>query len=199
MAHYHDVFRREVVTAVNARVELELVAELDTGDGALDALWELEPDVTLLDLALPDLDVLSSIDRDSLPTRVVLLSTRTDGGIAEAAIRAGAKAYLSKESSAEELCDAILAVARGDTVLAPELDADVASELRIRATDERLSSRERQVLELAAGGLSPYDVGRRLYVSSATLGDYVKGLCEKLGVTEIPDAIAEARRRGLIR
>lgn len=187
------------MSAVNERAELELVGETDTGDGALDALWQLQPDVTLVDLGLPDLDVLSAIDHDQLPTRVVILSTRTDGSIAQAAIRSGAKAYLSKESTPDQLCDAIVAVARGDTVLPPQLDPDVASEIQSHATDARLTSRERQVLELAAGGMSPYDVGRRLYLSSATLGQYVKGFCEKLGVTEVPDAIVEAKRRGLIR
>ena len=199
VADDHAIYRRGLVSAVNERDELELVGEAERGDLALDALWELQPDVTLVDLGLPDLDVLSAIDHDELPTRVVVLSTRTDGSIADAAIRAGAKAYLSKESTPEQLCDAILAVARGDTVLPAELDPDVAGELRVRATEARLTSRERQVLELAAGGMSPYDVGRRLYLSSATLGKYVKGFCEKLGVTEVPDAIAEAKRRGLIR
>lgn len=187
------------MSAVNERAELDLVGEANTGNDALDALWQLQPDVTLMDLSLSDIDLLGAIDRNELPTRVIILSTRPDDGIAHAAIRAGAKAYLSKESSPEQLCDAIVAVARGDTVLPPELDSDVASELRERATDTRLTTRERQVLELAAGGMSPYDVGRRLYLSSATLGKYVKGFCEKLGVTEVPDAIVEAKRRGLIR
>jgi two-component system nitrate/nitrite response regulator NarL len=199
VADDHAIYRRGLVSAVNERAELELVGEAETGDLALDALWQLQPDVTLVDLGLPGLDVLSAIDHEELPTRVVVLSTRTDGSIAHAAIRAGAKAYLSKEATPEQLCDAILAVARGDTVLPPELDDDVAGELRERAADARLTSRERQVLELAAGGMSPYDVGRRLYLSSATLGKYVQGFCEKLGVTEVPDAVAEAKRRGLIR
>jgi two-component system nitrate/nitrite response regulator NarL len=199
VADDHAIYRTGLVAAVSARAELELVGEADTGDGALDALWELKPDVTLVDLGLPDIDILSAIDRGELPTRVVVLSTRTDGAIASAAIHAGAKAYLSKESSPEQLCDAIIAVARGDTVLPPDLDSDLASEVKLRAGEARLTSRERQVLELAAGGMSPYDVARRLYLSSATLGVYVKGFCEKLGVTEVPDAIAEAKRRGLIR
>ena len=199
VADDHAIYRRGVVSAVSERAELELVGEAESGALALDALWELQPDVTLVDLGLPDLDVLSAIDHEDLPTRVVVLSTRTDGTIADAAIRAGAKAYLSKESTPEQLCEAILAVARGDTVLPPELDPDVAGALRVRATEARLTSRERQVLELAAGGMSPYDVGRRLYLSSATLGKYVKCFCEKLGVTEVPDAVAEAKRRGLIK
>ena len=199
VADDHAIYRTGLVSAVNARAELELVGEAETGDLALDALWQLQPDVRLGDLGLPGIDVLSAIDHEHLATRVVVLATRTDSSIADAAIRAGAKAYLSKESTPEQLCEAILAVARGDTVLPSELDPDVAGELRVRATEARLTSRERQVLELAAGGMSPYDVGRRLYLSSATLGKYVQGFCEKLGVEEVPDAIAEAKRRGLIR
>lgn len=199
VADEHAIYRRGLVSAVNERAELELVGEAETGDAAVSALWQLQPDVTLFDLGLPDLDILSAIDHEQLPTRVVILSTRTDGTIAQAAIRAGAKAYLSKESTPEQLCDAILAVAAGDTVLPTQLDDDTTSELKERATDARLTTRERQVLQLAAEGLSPYDVGRRLYISSATLGKYVDGFCQKLGVTEVPDAIVEAKRRGLLR
>lgn len=199
VADYHEIYRTGLVSAVNDHDGLELVGEQESGDGAIEALWELQPDVTLLDLSLPDLDVLSSINRESLPTRVVVLSTHTDGNIARAAIQAGAKAYLSKESTPAQLCEAILAVARGDTVLPPQLDSEVAGEIKLRSTDARLSSRERQVLELAKEGLTPYDVGRRLYISSATLGEYVKGLCGKLGVDDVSEAIVEARRRGLIR
>ncbi len=191
-------YRTGLVSAVNERPELELVCEAETGDKALDALWELEPDVTLVDMGLSDIDVLTAIDRYELPTRVIVLSTRPDDAIARAAIRAGAKAYLSKESTPEQVCDAMVAVAGGDVVLAPELDSDIASELKAHAGYARLTTRERQVLELAAGGLSPYDVGRRLYVSSARLGECVEAFCQKLGVTEVPDAIAEAKRRGLI-
>lgn len=199
MADEHAIYRTGLVSAVNARAELELVGEVDEGGAALDALWELQPDVTLVDLALTDVDVLSMLGRGELPTRVVVISTRADNAIARAAIGAGAKAYVSKESSPDELCDAILAVARGDTVLPPDLDPEVADEVKERASQAPLSARERQVLELAAQGLTPYDVARRLYLSSATLGEYVKGFCEKLGVTEVADAIPEARRRGLIR
>lgn len=199
MADEHAIYRTGLVSAVNARAELELVGEADEGGAALDALWELQPDVTLVDLALTGVDVLSMLGRGELPTRVVVISTRADNAIARAAIGAGAKAYVSKESSPDELCDAILAVARGDTVLPPDLDQDVVDEVKERASHAPLSARERQVLELAAQGLTPYDVARRLYLSSATLGEYVKGFCEKLGVTEVADAIPEARRRGLIR
>lgn len=199
VAHDQEIYRRGLVSAVSERAELELVGEAETGDDAMDKLWGLQPDVTLIDLALPDLDVLTSIDRSELPTRVVILSTRTDGDIALAAIRAGAKAYLSREASPQQLCEAILAVARGDTVLPSDLDEHTAGELQERAVEARLTSREREVLQLAASGFSPYDVARRLYLSSATLSVYVKGLCDKLEVTGVEEAIVEARRRGLLR
>ena len=199
VADDHAIYRTGLVSAVNEHAQLDLVGEADTGDAALDAIWQLQPDVTLVDLGLPNLDLLGAIDRGELPTRVVVLSMRPDSEIADAAIRAGAKAYLSKESTPEQLCEAIVAVAGGDTVLPPQLDSDLVDEIQSRATDARLTSRERQVLQLAAGGMSPYDVARRLYLSDATLGKYCKGFCEKLGVTEVADAITEAKRRGLIR
>lgn len=199
VAHYQEIYRRGLVSAVTERAELDLVGEADTGDDAMDKLWRLEPDVTLIDLALPDMDVLTAIDRSELPTRVVVLSTQTDRGIAEAAIQAGARAYLSREASPEQLCDAILAVARGDTVLPSDLDEDTTNKLQDHMVEARLTSREREVLQLAASGFTPYDVARRLYLSSATLSVYVKGLCDKLGVTGVEEAIVEARRRGVLR
>ena len=199
VAHDQEIYRRGLVSAVSERVELELVGESDSGDDAMDKLWRLQPDVTLVDLAMPDLDVLTSIDRSELPTRVVVLSTRTDSEIAQAAIQAGAKAYLSREATPEQLCDAILAVARGETVLPSDLDDETATELYERSIEARLTSREREVLQLAASGYSPYDVARRLYLSSSTLAVYVKGLCEKMGVTEVEEAIVVARKRGILR
>ena len=100
--------------------------------------------------------VLNAVARDGLRTRVVLIAARPEPGEVYAALADGAAGYLTKDADARELCDAITAVARGKTVLAPELQAGVAGEIRLRAPHDRpvMSERERETLTLIAEGLS---------------------------------------------
>lgn len=194
-------YREGVVSAVNERPDLELVGEPSPGRDALEAVRQLEPDVTLLDVTMPGVDIVGALERDELPTRVVILSAQLDGETVYTAIEAGVKAYLSSEATPEQICDAILGVAGGDTVLPPELQIVLAREIQQRAANARqlLSSRELEVLELIAAGHTPYEVQRRLYLSEATLRTYVHGFCNKLEVTEVADAVVEGMRRGIIR
>ena len=203
MADDHPVYRDGIVRAVKERPDLELVGEAGTGREALEAIRELEPDVAVLDMKMPDLDgrqVLNAIERDGLATRVVFVSAYLDSEIVYAAIGSGAKAYLSKESTRQEICDAVAAVARGDTVFSQEVQRGLAQEIQRRSTDERplLTPREREILKLTADGLSAPDIGKRLYLSPATVKTHLQHLYEKLGVSDRAAAVAEAMRRGLL-
>ncbi len=203
MADDHPVYRDGIVRAVKERPDLELVGEAGTGREALEAIRELEPDVAVLDMKMPDLDgrqVLNAIERDGLATRVVFVSAYLDSEIVYAAIGSGAKAYLSKESTRQEICDAVAAVARGDTVFSQEVQRGLAHEIQRRSTDERplLTPREREILKLTADGLSAPDIGKRLYLSPATVKTHLQHLYEKLGVSDRAAAVAEAMRRGLL-
>ena len=193
--------REGVVGAVNQRPHLELVGEPSLGGDPLEAVRELQPDVTLLDVNTPGVDVVGLLERDELPTRVVILSARLDGETVYAAIEAGVKGYLSQESPPEQVCDAIVGVADGETVLAPELQLALAREIQQRSSQARalLTTREYEVLMLIKAGHSPYEVRRRLYLSEETLRGYVHGFCNKLEVTEVADAVTEGIRRGIIR
>ena len=117
-----------------------------------------------------------------------------------AALRAGARGYLTKDADASELCDAISAVARGRTVLAPQLQAGIAGEIRLRAVHERpfLSDRESEILKLVADGLTAPEIGRRIHLSTATIKTHLQHLYDKLGVSERAAAVAVAMRRGLV-
>jgi two-component system nitrate/nitrite response regulator NarL len=203
IAEEHPLYREGVVRAVRERPELELVAEASDGRRALELIQELRPDVAVLDVKMPELDglqVAGAIDRDSLPTRVLMLSAFLDRQIVFQAVAAGAAGYLSKDAERREITDAILAVHRGNTVLAPEVQAGVAAEVRSRWRRDipSLSARERQVLEMIAEGMSAPEIGRQLFLSPATVKSHLQGLYEKLGVSDRAAAVAEAMRRGLL-
>jgi two-component system nitrate/nitrite response regulator NarL len=144
--------------------------------------------------------VLNAVARDGLRTRVVMIAARPEPGEVYAALAHGAAGYLTKDTDARELCDAITAVARGGTVLSAELQAGVAGEIRLRALHSGpvMSVRERETLTLIAEGLSAPEIGRVLHLSTATVKTHLRHIYEKLGVSERAAAVAEAMRRGLL-
>jgi len=191
------------VRAVKERPDLELVAEVATGREALDAIAELRPHVAVLDMKMPDLDgrhVLGAIGRDELPTRVLFVSAYVDSEIVYAAIGGGARGYLSKDATRQQICDAVAAVGRGDTVFAAQVQTGIAREIQLRSADAGvlLTPREREILELTAQGFLAPDIGRRLYLSPATVKTHLQRLYGKLGVSDRAAAVAEAMRRGLL-
>lgn len=203
IAEEHPLYREGVVRAVKERPELELVAEAADGREALRLIKELAPDVAVLDVKMPELDglqVANAVDRDGIATRVIMLSAFIDRQIVFQAVAAGAAGYLSKDADRREITDAILAVHRGNTVLAPEVQAGVAAEVRSRWRRDApsLSERERQVLAMIAEGLSAPEIGRRLYLSPATVKSHLQSLYDKLGVSDRAAAVAEAMRNGLL-
>jgi two-component system, NarL family, nitrate/nitrite response regulator NarL len=197
------LYRDAVARAIRERPELELVGQVGNGRDALAAIGAEQPDVAVIDRTLAGLSgeqILNAVSRDGLRTRVVLIAAHADPGEVYAALAEGAAGYLTKEADAGELCDAITAVARGRTVLAPELQAGVAGEIRLRAPHDRpvLSERERETLTLIAEGLSAPQIGRVLHLSTATIKTHLQHIYEKLGVSERAAAVAEAMRRGLL-
>jgi two-component system, NarL family, nitrate/nitrite response regulator NarL len=197
------LFREAVARAIRERPELELVGEAGDGRTALSVIGAERPDVAVLDGTLGGLtaeQVLNAVGRDGLRTRVVLIGARPDPRQVYAALACGAAGYLTKDTSARDLCDAISAVARGGTVLAPELQAGVAEQIRRRSPRRRplMSERERQTLVLIAEGLSAPEIGRALHLSTATVKTHLQHVYEKLGVSERAAAVAEAMRRGLL-
>lgn len=197
------MYREGVVGVLRRRVEIESVAEAGTGREALEAIGRVHPDVALLDIQMSDLDgvqVARVITRESLSTRTLFLSAYFDQEIVYKALAAGAAGYLSKDARGNEIADAVVAVARGETVLGRDIQAAVAQ--RIRQTAERtgptLSAREREVLELVSAGLSSPEVARRLNLSTTTVKTHLQRIYEKLGVGERAAAVAEAMRQHLL-
>jgi two-component system nitrate/nitrite response regulator NarL len=203
VADDHPVFREGLIRAIRSRAELEFVGEAGDGRTALEEIRRLEPQVALLDVKMPGLDgtqVAHAIRRDNLPTRVVLLSAHAPGDLIYRAISLGAAAYVSKEASRDEICDTVAAIGRGETRLAPDVQAELVHQIQMRAVEDRpvLSPREREVLVLIADGLSAPDVAKQLYVSPATVKTHLQSLYEKLQVSDRAAAVARAMRLGLL-
>jgi two-component system nitrate/nitrite response regulator NarL len=203
IADDHPLFRGALVEAIKHRPELELVGQAADGREALDLITATKPSVAVLDMRMPELDgrrVLNALVRDKSPTNVLFLTAYVDSPAAYEALGAGAAGYLAKEADADAICDAIAAVARGETVLAPNVQSEIAREIRMRSVSGRpaLSPRERQVLVLTADGHSAPDIAERLHLSAATVRTHLQHLYEKLGVSDRAAAVAEAMRRGLL-
>jgi two-component system nitrate/nitrite response regulator NarL len=204
VAHRHPLYREAVTRAIKHRPELELVAVAEDGRQALDSISAEAPDVALIDRELDELSaeqVLNAVGRDGIETRILLIAADPEPELVYAAIANGAAGYLTKDADAKELCEAIGAVGRGSTVLAPQLQAGIASEIRLRSErDGRpfLSQRESEVLKLVAAGLTAPEIARRIHLSPATVKSHLQSLYQKLDVRERAAAVAVAMRRGLV-
>jgi two-component system nitrate/nitrite response regulator NarL len=203
IADNHPLYRQALAEAVRRAPGLELLADPDDGRLALAAIRNLAPDVAVLDMKMPGLDgmqVLNAVVRESLATRVVFLSAYAEGTAVYAALGAGASAYLSKNAPAQDICDAVAVVARGGTVLPSEVQDGLADEIRLRSPDDRpvLTSREQEILHLAAEGHSAPEMARRLHLSHGTVKTHLAHAYQKLGVSDRAAAVAEAMRRGLL-
>ena len=203
VADDHPMFRSAVVDAVRRRPELEFVGDAADGRAAIEAIRAELPDVAVLDVRMPLLDgpgVLNAVVRDGLPTRVLLLTAEADAARVYEAIGAGAAGCLLKDADAGGLCDAIIAVSRGETVLAPGVHSAVAREIRLRSAHDRpvLSPREREILEFIADGLSAPAIAEQLTLSPATVRTHLQHLYDKLGVSDRAAAVAAAMRSGML-
>ena len=189
IADDHPVYRQGLERAIGERPDLELVGSTADGRQALERIHELEPDVAVVDVRMPGLDglkIVGAVQRDGLRTRVMLLTGYEDSGAAYKALAEGAAGYVSKASDHTELCDSIVAAGRGETVIAPQFAAGIATEIQLRETSERpaLTARESEVLRLLAEGRTAARIGEELHLSEATVKTHLHNLYEKLGVSD---------------
>jgi two-component system nitrate/nitrite response regulator NarL len=200
----HPVFLDGLVHVLRTRPELRLVGTATDGRKALQLVRDLVPDAIVLDLDLPALDgaaVLAALADEHLPTRAVVVSAYEDSATIYRTFAGGAKAYLTKSSSARAICEAISAVVRGETVIPRALQAGLASEVRLRrdaGDGPTLSPRELDIVRLAAEGRSTAEIAHELNLSPATIKSHVQHAFEKLGVSDRAAAVAKAMRAGLL-
>ncbi len=203
IADDHPLYRTGLVDTVKRRPELELVAEAEDGKSALEAIRDEGPDVCVLDVKMPGLggvDVLKTLEREGLAVRVVFVSAYYDSDVVYGALGSGASAYLSKDSTGEEICNAVVAAAQGRTTLGTDVQAAVAQEIRRRSGEQErlLTPREDEILRLTADGLSAPDIARELHLGATTVKTHLQRVYEKLGVSDRAAAVAEAMRRGIL-
>lgn len=203
VADGQPLFRDAVARVIRQERSLALVAEHEDGRAALAGIRALRPHVALLDVRLPSLSgprVVAAVVRDRLPTRVVLLDAHVRPDDAYAALGAGARGYLSKAATAEDIRHAVARAARGDVVIGTAAQSGIAAAIRGRARDEAtaLTPREQQILERLGAGRTAPDIARELHVATATIKTHLVHLYQKLAVSDRAAAVAEGMRRGLL-
>ena len=199
----HPFFRDGVTRGLARDGRIEVLGEAGTGAEALAVIGRELPDVALVDYQLPDMtgvDVTHALRRDSVATRVLLVSAFTDGAVVFRALEEGAAGYLAKDASRTELIDAVMQVARGETVIPAGLTEGLATQIRLRAQPSApaLTPRELDVLKGFARGLSIPQLAAELFVAPSTVKTHTQRLYEKLGVSDRAAAVAAAMRLGLL-
>jgi DNA-binding NarL/FixJ family response regulator len=174
-----------------------VVAEACNGSEALTLWQQMQPDITLLDLRMPimdGVDTIEAIHRIDSQARIIVLTTFDTDNDIFLAIKAGARGYLMKDIKRADLIVCIRCVHSGDTCIPPHLAAKLASNIGKPA----LTEREQQVLTMLASGKNNKDIGSRLYISETTVKSHLRNIFSKLNVISRTEAITAATRRGLV-
>jgi len=193
----HPLLREGIATLVNNQPDMVLVGEASTGAEAMQQFKQHMPDVTLLDLRLPDMsgiDVLIAIRSEFPKARIVMLTTFEGDVEVQRALQAGARGYLLKNMPPVELLDVIRQVHEGKKRIPPE----IASQLLEHLSDEGLTEREVEVLREVADGNRNREIAERLFISEETVKVHIKHIMEKLGAADRTQAVAIGVRRGII-
>lgn len=197
----HEVVRVGVRRLLEREPDLEVVGEAGSAATALEALDAAHPDVAVLDVRLPDgdgIDVCREIRSRHPEVRCLILTSFADDEALAQAILAGASGYVLKQIEGGELVSSVRAVASGRSLIDKEIAARVLTMLRERATvheqAERLTPRERQILDLIAEGKTNREIGAQLYLAEKTVKNYVSNLLAKLGMGRRSEAAAYAAR-----
>ena len=193
----HPLFREGIATVVANQADMELVGTADTGKAALEQFRLHRPDITLMDLRLPDRNGISAIAciRAEFPeSRIIVVTTFEGDYEIQRALTAGAFGYLLKSAPLDELVGVIRKVHAGRK----HLPADVAESLAAYIGGDPLTDREVEVLQRIAEGDRNRDIGERLAISEDTVKVHVKRLMDKLGAKDRTQAVAVGLRRGVI-
>jgi DNA-binding NarL/FixJ family response regulator len=193
----HPLMREGIAAVIRNEPDMELVAEASTGQEAIQGFRAHRPDVTLMDVRMPDMggiDALLAIRTQFEDARVIMLTTFEGDAEIQRALAAGAQGYMLKSMPRKQLVDIIRKVHAGHKHIPPE----VAAQLMEHLLGETLSKREIEVLQKVAGGNRNSDIAALLFISEETVKGHVKHIMEKLGASDRTEAVAIGIRRGII-
>jgi len=208
VADDHEVVRRGLCALLRAQPEWDVCAEASDGREAVDKALKAKPEVAILDIGMPQLNGIEAtrqIVAQEPATQVVILSMHADEGYVLRALKAGAKAYIVKNSAEADLIRAVRSVAEGKSFFSPAISKmlleDYVRQVREKEVEDSydlLTPREREVLQLVAEGRSNKDVANLLNLSLHTVETHRGNILEKLGLHGIPELILYAVRKGII-
>lgn len=185
----------------------DIVGEADNGEQAVRLAADLQPDIVLMDVSMPEMDGVEAtriIRATDTLTRVIMLTMHADKEVLAEAIRAGASGYLVKDCSTDEVAEAVRMAAQGDTALSPQLAATMLDEVRRLEVpnpaeeDRVITKREEEVLQLIADGCSTPEVAEQLYISQKTVKNHLASIYQKLDARDRTQAVLQAVRMGIV-
>jgi len=193
----HPLLRDGIAALVNAEPDMKLVAEASNGKEAIEKFRLHHPDVTLMDIQMPDvsgIEAITEIHREWPDARIIVLTTYTGDAQVVRALRAGARAYILKGHVHRELLETIRDVHAGKKRIPPE----IAAELAEHAADDELTTREIEVLQLIATGNANKQIADQLSIGEATVKSHVTNILSKLSASDRAHAVTIGLKRGII-
>jgi len=206
LADDHRMLRQGLGRSL-AEEGFDIVGEAENGEQAVRMAAELQPDIVLMDVSMPEMDGVEAtrIIRDGgSPIQVIMLTMHADKEVLAEAIRAGASGYLVKDCSTEEVAEAVRMAVQGDTALSPQLAATMLDEVRrlevpdTSEEDRVITKREEEVLQLIADGCSTPEVAEQLFISQKTVKNHLASIYQKLDARDRTQAVLQAVRMGIV-
>ena len=213
LADDHSLVRAGIRSLIQNIPGVEVIAEADNGRDAIKLIDELNPDLVLLDIAMPELnglEVVARISKEFSDTKVIILSMHTNEEYVVQALRSGASGYLLKDAAPNELEIAVNAVMRGETYLSPAISKHVVDNYLKRISNvspdkelspdifTQLTSRQREILQLIAEGNSTKEIANKLNVSIKTVETHRMQLMDRIGIHDVAGLVRYAIRAGII-
>jgi DNA-binding NarL/FixJ family response regulator len=193
----HPLLRDGIAALIEGEQDIALIGEASNGREALDQFRKHQPDITLMDLQMPEMngiDAIGAIRAEFPEARIIVLTTHPGDVQVSRALKAGARAYLMKSELRKELLETIRAVHAGQK----RLSHDIATEIAEHVTDGALTPREIVVLRLVAAGNSNKEIGAQLSLTEVTVKSHLKNVLSKLGANDRTHAVTIALKRGII-